>query len=150
MKIQKNIALVLLFASTPSFAEFIPVNSYECKGSAITVSYSTTNFTGKPQAKFTISKQPFSGTGEEITIQQTALGNLVTLVKKAIPDLYTDTITVLLPDVNVVKLGAKVKFNTQLISSRARTSIAGTKLVDGVIQKNIIYPISCTATAVIF
>jgi hypothetical protein len=150
MKIQKYIAMGLLFSSFPSFAEFIPVNSYECKGNAITVSYSTTSFIGKPQAKFIISKQPISGTGEEVTVQQTVLGNLVTLTKKTIPDLYTDTITVLLPDINVAKLGAKVTFNAQLISSRARTSIAGTQLVNGVIQKNIVYPINCTATAVVF
>lgn len=150
MKIQKYIVMGLLFSSTPSFAEFIPVNSYECKGSAITVSYSTTSFTGQPQAKFTIRKQPISGTGEEITIQQTVLGNLVTLTKKTIPDLYTDTVSVLLPDVNAAKLGAKVKFSTQLISSRAHTSKGGIQLVNGVIQKNTVYPVSCTATAVIF
>lgn len=140
----------LVLSSTPSFAELIPANTYNCTGQNISVNYSSTSFTGQAQITIGIGKQNFSGTGESIALAQTAVGNLITITKRAVPDAYTDTLSVVLPDVNVKNLGAKVKFNAQLISTHALTSIGGSALVTGVIQKNTTYPLTCTATAVVF
>jgi hypothetical protein len=74
----------------------------------------------------------------------------VSIVTAVVPDLYTDSVAVLLPNVNISALGEKASFSTRIISSHSRTSIGGTSLVKGVIQKNTSSSINCTATAVVF
>lgn len=145
------VLLATVFASTNSYAALIPANSYQCVGKNITVNYSSSSIIGEAQLTITIGKRAYGAMGNErITTQQTVLGNLISIIKTAQPDLYTDTLTLLLPDINVSTLGERVNFKSQLLTTHTVSSIAGSALVKGVIQSNSAKTINCTATAVVF
>ncbi|MFZ2726385.1 MAG: hypothetical protein WAX77_09055 [Methylococcaceae bacterium] len=148
----KNLFLLaLLLVSQNSFADLIAANQYHCTAKNITVDYSSSSFIGQPQINIMIGKKGYGAMGSDlIQNQATVLGNLITITKNAKPDLYTDSLTVLLPDVNVNALGESVSFKSQLLVTRTATSIGGPALVNGVIQSNSAKTLECTATAVLF
>jgi hypothetical protein len=141
----------LLLISNSAFASLTSANLYQCSGKNISVSYSSTSLIGEPQLSITINKKSYSAIGSKaITSQKTVVGNLITLTKTSKPDLYSDTLTVLLPDINVSALGKQITFNSQLLITRTADSIAGPQLVNGVIQSNSAKTLICTAQAVVF
>jgi hypothetical protein len=142
--------LMLLSLSSATIAAPVAANQYHCTGKNSRVDYSSSSFSGEPLLTIQVGKTRFSAQGEAIQAQQTVLGNLLTLVKSATPDLKTLTVSVLLPDVNVTKLGDKVTFNSQLFHTKTLTSIGGPALVNGAIQSNTAQELYCTATAVVF
>lgn len=147
----KNLVLLgAMLVSSTSFAQLIPANQYHCIGKNIEVNYSASSLTGEPLLNITLKSGQFSAKGDSITVQATVLGNLVSMVKSATPDLSTDYLTVLLPDVNVTTLGAETKFNSSLFITHSRTSIGGPTLVMGAIERNNTRSLACTATAVVF
>lgn len=127
-----------------------PANLFECSGSGVSVNYTTTTLAGPPSLYFTIGTKDFSGSGDEITEVATVLGRLLTITRSSVPDLRTDTLTLVLPDVNVSEFGASEEFDTRVYGTRSLTSIGGPQLVEGVIQNNASRLVHCTATAVVF
>jgi hypothetical protein len=148
MKILLSLCLALFSAA--SFADFIQPNLYNCSGPGVTVNYTTTSLAGPPILTFNIGRQTFSGQGSAITEETSVLGNLLTITRAAIPDLQTDTLTLLLPNINLNGFEASTEFNTVIFSTRTRTSIGGPALVEGVIQKNTPRFVNCTATVAVF
>lgn len=145
------IALSLAMLIFPSYvAATTPANLYECSGVGVSVSYSTTSFSGEPLITFKIGKNSFSARGDEILVQHTALGNQVTIVKSSIPDLHTNTLTFLSPSVNVSDIGVSKNFTSWLFATRTRTTIGGPQFVEGLIQLNKSWTLSCKAKAVVF
>jgi hypothetical protein len=146
--------LILLFCialfSAASFADFIKPNLYNCSGPGVTVNYTSTSLAGPPILTFKIGRQTFSGQGSAISEDTGVLGNLLTITRAAIPDLQTDTLTLLLPDINLNGFGASINFNTVVFSTRTRTSIGGPALVEGVVQRNNPRFVNCTATVAVF
>lgn len=140
----------LLLSTTAIFAAPIKANSFQCKGQNTTIEYSSSSFSGEPLLSIVQNKQQVTKRGTEIQIQQTVLGNLISVMKSAIPDFSSETLTILLPDVNVSKLGRQTLFSSKLFITQTKTSIDGSDLVVGKIQSNQVLSISCKATAVVF
>jgi hypothetical protein len=152
MKKILTVGFFLLVASpfTSLFAQTRPANNYQCTGNGVTLTYSTTSFTGDPRFTITIDGTTISRSGSEIQSQATVLGSLVTIVRRQVPDAFTDTITLVAPDVNVTPSNPTVPFATRLFLTRTHTSIGGPALVEGVIQDSQSRGLSCTASALDF
>ena len=146
----KHLALTLMMLSAPGLAQPVPANLYECKGEGVTVTYSTTSVTGQPSITFQWGKTVISRTGNEIQTQATVLGNLVTIAKPSLPEVFSDTLTLLAPDVNISERLGSVDFTTRLFSTRTRTSLGGPQFVEGLIQRNTSQLLLCSASAVAF
>lgn len=133
MKILLSLGLDLFSAATLATT---PANSYECLGAGVTVNYSATNLEGSPSLRFTFGKKTFNGNGKDITDEVSVLGHLLTITRNIFPDLSTETLTVLLPDINVDDFGASEMFDTSVFITSTKTSIDGPQSVEGVIQNN--------------
>ena len=145
----KKYLLLVLATLAASSAAATPANSYECRGTKVSASYVTQSLAGTVLT-ITVDGTTYQARDEEILDETTVLGHLLTLTTDVIPDAFTDTLTLLLPDVNISGFGPKIMFVTHLFKTRTRTSIAGPQLVDGVIQSNSPAPLKCTATAAVF
>lgn len=150
----KNLLLSILLIPTSSFALSIvnttPANLFICTGAGVTVNYTATSLIGQPTLNISVEGNDYSAIGDEILVEETVLGSLLTLTRASIPDLYTDTLSFVKPDVNVNGFGESVSFFTRLYGTRSHTSIGGTRLVNGVIQDSQSRLIHCTATAAVF
>lgn len=140
----------IMLVGNTCYADLIPANLYQCSNKNITVNYSSSSLTGEPILNISIGKRAYAATGNNIQLQKTVLGNLVGMVKTSVPDLYTNTMTVLLPDVNVTTLGESINFKSKFLITHAIDSIGGAQLVNGVIQNNSVITLECSATAVVF
>lgn len=127
----------------------IAANLFECRGAGISANYSVGSLIGNALT-ITIGKKTFSAANEELREQESVLGNLVTLTTASVPDAFIDTLTVVLPDVNVPAFGDSVEFTTRLVKTRSNTSIAGPQFVNGVVQENLSRLLFCKASAVAF
>ncbi len=143
MKILLSLGLALFSATSLAV---IPAGLYECSGAGVTVYYYATD-RGIPQTlKFAIGGKTFTGTDADITDEVTVLGHLLTITRAVVPDFRSDTLTLLLPDVNVRNSGAYRKFDTRVFSTRTRTSFGGPQFLEGVIQNNASRIVHCTGT----
>ena len=143
--------MTLALTPTSALAQTQPANNYDCTNNAgTTVDYSTTSFTGDPRITIQFDGNVISKSGDEIQTQKTVLGTLVTVVRREVPDSFTDTITFVAPDVNVTSSTPAVSFRTELFFTRTRTSIGGPSLVVGVIQSSTRRTLVCTASHVDF
>jgi hypothetical protein len=147
--------LVLLFAlgslSTPALALPGPANLYACKGDDVDVIYSTSSFIGVPMINFQFHDTTvISRSGHDISVQDTVLGSLVTVVLRTVPDLFTDTLTLIAPAAHLTNGRLKETFITRLFKTRTRTSRGGPALVEGLIQRSHSQRLVCTAQAVHF
>lgn len=101
-------------------------------GKNIHISYSSTSLSGEPQLIYRDTKGTRTFRGDDIRVEPTEIGRLVTVTLEQIPDLRTITLTVLIPDINLY--ANVVPFQTQAITTTHRTSIGGPGLVKGPIQ----------------
>ena len=99
-------------------------NLYVLHGQDLQVTLSTTSLTGQPRMTYHDAAQARQFSGDEITIEVTALGQLATVVLTSIPDLGSTTFSLLLPAVNVSGRGAQ-PISTLGITAVHRTTIAG-------------------------
>lgn len=109
-------------------------NQFEFAGRNVSIYYSPTSFSG--EARFSFQRgasKPREFTGDQILIEETAIGQLVSVRLAQVPDLKIVSLTVLIPDVNV-EMGDSVLFDTRLIYTSHHTTIAGPDLVDGPLQ----------------
>jgi hypothetical protein len=145
-----SILFGIMLASSACFAGLTPANLFICRSENITVDYSSSSWSGDPILNISVGKRKYSAFGDEIQLQKTVLGNLISMVKTSVPDLYTDTMTLLLPDVYVTGLGDHINFKTKFLITRAADSIGGPQFISGVIQTNRVVTLNCSATAVVF
>lgn len=109
---KKYLLLVLATLATSSAAA-TPANFYECRGTKASASYVTRSLTGTVLT-ITVDGTTYEAFDEEILDEETVLGHLLTLTTDVIPDAFTDTLTLLLPDVNISGFGPKTAFVTRL------------------------------------
>ena len=145
-----GVALLLILISLPAFAKPVPANRYQCIGNGVVIMYTTTSISGEPRMTIKLEDSIISRSGEEIHTQDTVLGSLVTIVRRAKPERFIDTLTLIAPNVNVTDRVPRVQFTTRLFSTRTRTTIDGLELVRGLIQDSTAQRLVCTATAVVF
>jgi hypothetical protein len=144
------LALSTLLLGSTAFAERLGPNLYQCRGTGVTASYSTTSIAGKPVFSVQQGTTTTSRRGDQIQTQNGHLGTLVTVTKAAVPDLNVVTLTVIVPAINLSRQTAQVTFDTYLFETTSRTSIAGPALVQGLVQRSTLQKLSCTAKRVIF
>jgi hypothetical protein len=149
MKTSMMLLLGLVSFSPAAMAQTTPANFYECKGNGVNVTYAIgTSFTGESTITFQFRNETITGTGKAIQTETTVLGDLVTLVRQSVPDSFTDTLTLVAPNINISDRLPAVPFTTRLFKTRTHTSIGGPALVEGVIQKSESQPLSCQAIKV--
>jgi hypothetical protein len=113
------------------------------------VVFSTTSITGQPQFNYHDDTQDVSASGDDITVERTALGTLVTITLETVPDLHTVTATLVLPDLGGLS-GPVTHFGTFLVLTENRTSIGGPALVTGALQRYTVVKGRGTAQEVAF
>ncbi len=104
---------------------FTQANLFELSRGAIHVTYSTTSFIGGPILSYRDNQLSRSFRGEEISVQATDLGQLVTVTLETIPDLRTVKFTLILPVVTVMPQSVGTRVKVPGITTTAPTSIAG-------------------------
>jgi len=130
------LALPLLFAVLDAAAQTPrePPNLYQFAGGNVTIHYSTSSLEGQPRLSFIRRagiQKDFAG--EEIRVQETDVGQLVTVIARDIPDLKTITLTLLIPDINLDEHGSAM-FETRVIFTSHHTTIAGQGGIVGPLQ----------------
>src|SRR5919202_889032 len=81
---------------------FEQANLFELGDYSIQVTYSSTSFTGQPQLNYRDNNFNLNFAGEEIRVQDTEIGQLITVTLETVTDLRTMTFTLILPLVNVM------------------------------------------------
>ncbi len=120
-------------AFTPAFAEIrIQPSLYEMTGKDLQITYTTSNEDGEAQLDYHRFRKHLTFKGDEIRVQRTELGRLVTVTTRQVPDLKTETVSVLIPDINLEDTAAV--FTTFAITTTHLTTIAGPDLVAGQVQ----------------
>lgn len=93
------------------------------------VSYSTTSIAGVPLFNYKYHGKDLSFRGDQIRVENTEIGQLVTVTIETIPDLHVITFSLLIPPINLTDHEARIQ--TEAIRTTARTSIGGPALVKG-------------------
>jgi hypothetical protein len=104
---------------------FMTANLFELCGNGIQVTYSTTVVLGGPLLSYRdafINKQ-FQG--NEIFLEESRLGQLVTVTLEQVPDLKTVSFTLILPVVKVLQSSSGTNIEVPGILATAHTTIAG-------------------------
>jgi hypothetical protein len=104
---------------------FTRANLFELNGNLIHVTFSSTNILGGPILSYRDDQRSLSFRGEEIRIQQTELGELITVTLEAVPDLKTVTFSLLLPVVTVMPQSSGIRIKVPGITTTNPTTIAG-------------------------
>jgi len=104
---------------------FTRANLFELSGRTIQVTYSTTNILGGPIFSYRDNLLSRSFRGEEIRIETTAIGEVVTVTLETIPDLRTVTFSLIVPAVTVMSQSSGTRIKVLGITTRTLTTIAG-------------------------
>jgi hypothetical protein len=129
-------------------AEAQEPNAFELKGIGIELTYSTSSLSGQPQLTYKDRKRILTFQGEEIRQIDSEIGQQVTVTLEQVPDLRTETLTLILPAINVE--GTGTLFQANAIITTHRTSIGGPGLVKGVLQTYRVKPLRGTARILTF
>ena len=109
-------------------SEGIPANLFSLSGDSINVEYGTGTPTGSSLA-YRGAQLNRSFANEELTVENTLLGQLVTVTLRQIPDLETVTFTLVLPSITLTEHNAPpVDIEVPGITTTHSTTIAGSEL----------------------
>src|SRR5262245_66583817 len=100
-------------------------NHFELFRGDIQVSFSSTNVLGGPILNYRDSQRSLSFRGKQIDVEETALGELITVTLEAIPDLRTVTFTLILPIVTVMRQSSGTHIRVPGVTTTNPTTIAG-------------------------
>ena len=104
---------------------FPRANHFELSRGAIQVSFSSTNVLGGPILSYRDPQRSLSFRGNDIAIEETTLGELITVTLEAIPDLRTVTFTLILPIVTVMRQSSGTYIRVPGVTTTNPTTIAG-------------------------
>ncbi len=104
---------------------FTRANLFELNGNLIHVTYSSTSILGGPLLSYRDDQRSLSFKGDEIRIQNTELGELITVTLESIPDLKTVLFSILLPIVTVMPQSSGTRIKVPGITTTNPTTIAG-------------------------
>ncbi len=150
MKTILVLLLALVSLSATASAQPVPANAYECIGDGVSVIYDMDSFVGGPQVYFTCDNITIALFDDEFSVSETVLGYMVTAVYRKVPYQFTDTLTVILPVVNVTERKPEVTFVTRLFKTHTRTPKGGPEMVKGLVQQSTSYRLVCKAGAAKF
>jgi hypothetical protein len=124
-------------------------NYFVLGGEGTQISYATTSLTGLPLLTYQGSFGSHSFTGDEILREATGIGELATAGPlESIPDLWEITLTLLVPDVNLIGGYAETPIATVAIITTHHTTIGGPALVQGALQTYEVVALQGTASFV--
>ncbi|MBR8832629.1 MAG: hypothetical protein DSM106950_00935 [Stigonema ocellatum SAG 48.90 = DSM 106950] len=118
---QTQVQLVQLVQSV----NFTKANSFQLSGGSVVVSYSETSISGVPLLNYRDNNINLNFSGQEITVQKTELGQLITVTLESVSDLRTVTFTLILPLVNLNTGSETIRIAVPGITTTTRTTIAG-------------------------
>jgi hypothetical protein len=121
---------------------------YDLKGQGVTINYSTSSISGKPQLTLKKGRQSQIFSGDEIGVLETAIGTLITVTIAKTVDRGFTTFSFLLPAIELASTAAKQTFKTIGVTTVHKTSIAGP--VTGVQETYRTIALSGTAKVVLF
>lgn len=104
---------------------FTQANLFELSRGAIHVTYSTTSIVGGPIFNYRDNQMSRSFRGEEVRIQETEVGQLITVTLETIPDLRIVTFSLILPIVTVIPQSTGTRIGAPGITTTAPMTIAG-------------------------
>ena len=99
-------------------------NLYDLTGDGVTVSYSTSSISGKPLFSYKKGRTSLNFSGDEITTQETEIGDLVSVTIAKTVDRGFTSFSVLIPSIKLPASG-KQSFRTVGITTVHTTSIGG-------------------------
>jgi hypothetical protein len=120
-------------------------NAYDCTGKGVEVHYTTTSFQGKPTFVLREKGREVTKDGGSITVENTTIGVLLTIVTEHLPDQATTTASLLVPP---IRLGEKLKeatFKTSLIHAAKKTSLLGAEGIEGPRFTTVWESVDCVA-----
>ncbi len=112
----------------------VEANHYKLRDEKIRITYSSTSFDGTPRLDYEKGGRLLSFSGDQIREQASEMGTLVTVTLKALPDLRTVILTLLVPQVNLTESKPRRAIRTLAVVTTIRTTIGGPGLVDGPVQ----------------
>lgn len=124
-------------------------NHFELKNFTIQITYSSSSFDGRPQFSYKKGANTQTFRGDEIQHQESAVGTLVSVTLRAIPDLKTILFTLLVPQVNIPD-NENVTIRTKAIETTIKTTIGGPDLVSGSVQTYKTYSFKGVASLLLF
>jgi hypothetical protein len=107
---------------------FTQANLFELNSSSIHVTFSSTSISGDPIFSYRDNQRSLSFRGEDIRLQDTEIGQLVTVTLEVIPDLKTVTFSLILPVVTVMHQSSGIRIKVPGITTTNPTTIAGPPL----------------------
>ncbi|HEV7929130.1 MAG TPA: hypothetical protein VGP12_03255 [Nitrosospira sp.] len=105
-------------------SEGITANRFGLRGDSINVDYATSTLTGSGLV-YHDDQLDRSFVNEELTIEDTLLGQLITVTLRQIPDFEVVTFTLVLPTITVTAHNAPIDIEVAGITTTHRTTIAG-------------------------
>lgn len=100
-------------------------NLFELSRGDVHVTYSSTSILGGPIFSYRDNQVSKTFRGNEILIQESAIGQIITVTLETIPDLRTVTFSLVLPAVTVLQQSTGTRIQVPGITTTAPTSIAG-------------------------
>jgi hypothetical protein len=100
--------------------QLLDANLFDIAG-PIRVNFSRSSIAGRPQLSYQDTELNVSFQGEELDIQSTPIGDLVTVTVESIPDATDQRITLLVPTIRLTA-GEEVVFETILIETIDRSA----------------------------
>lgn len=104
---------------------FTQANLFELSGGSIQISYSSTSILGGPIFSYRDNQLSRSFRGKEVRLQDTEVGQLITVTLETIPDLRTVTFSLVLPVVTVMPQSNGICIKVPGITTTTPTTIAG-------------------------
>jgi hypothetical protein len=104
-------------------------NLYQVHGGGIHVTYSTTGIDGKPHFSYLDAQGTHSFSGDQIKVDKTPIGDLVTVTIRLTPDSGSTTFSLLVPTVNLTGPGHPSPISTEGITTIHLFSIVPILLV---------------------
>jgi hypothetical protein len=109
-------------------------NQYEFASPSVSVYYSPSSFSGEAQLRYRRGNAaPLDFSGDEIRVERTEIGQLVSVTVQQVPDLKVVTLSLVIPDINL-DTGAPTQFESSIIFTTNHTTIGGPELVKGPLQ----------------
>lgn len=105
-------------------------NLYELKGAGVTISYTPAGLGGVAQLNFKDKEQDLVFRKDDIRREETAIGALVTVGLKFVPDLESEFVSVLIPTTNLPN-GEDTAIATVAVYTKEAGSFVGPALVRG-------------------
>ncbi len=119
-------------------------NQFDVQGDGVTISYSTSSFSGVPLFNYRDNERTISRSGDEIRTEETAIATLVTIDVEQIPDASEVTATLFLPRI-VLRQG-----NTETALATIGVLTTSARRIDGQMQTYRALNLSGTASLVAF